>query len=92
MYKEKRNHGSQALTVPMEFLGLFVVVPDLRMKMSRISFLHDPQPNEHIQKTESFIHPELQEGKREKGSIRALVRNRKTDFLSPLCYLLAMRD
>jgi len=34
----------------MEFLGLFVVVPDLRMKMSRISFLHTPQPNKHTQK------------------------------------------
>lgn len=33
----------------MEFLGL-LVVPDLRMKMSRISFLHDPQPNEHTPK------------------------------------------
>ena len=33
----------------MEFLGLFVVVPDLRMKMSRISFLHDPQSSEQTQ-------------------------------------------
>lgn len=69
-----------------------VEVPDLRVKTSRISSLHNPQSNEHTQKhTESFTHPEPQEGRGEKGSNRAPDRNRLIDFSSHLWYSLAMR-